>query len=317
MTSNIELEKFGIMYCGGEIKKYSKSQITFQDVTQSHYVNHGVVHFMIPKNKSMKYPVVLIPGLCLRASLYLNTPDGRDGWAQMFLNEGYEVYIFEEPTSAAASFNHISFRPEKADESLFISFGQEEAWERWGIGTNGKKYEESRFPVEEIDEFFKSFSPVYSANLEIFNKENPFNVKEKADALSALLHKIGPAIVINHSASSFTGFETARQKKDFVKAIITIEPVSSPIDTEDILSHFADIPFLAIFGDYYENRGLDKKYKECVTTARIINENGGTGKVIPLTEIGIKGNSHLMMIDNNNNEIADIVIDWLRETLDI
>lgn len=315
MADCINLERFGIIYCGGEISTFEKSQITGQEVPQSHYINHAVVHYLIPKNRTKEYPIVLIPGLCLRASLYLNTPDGRDGWAQMFLNAGYEVYIFEEPTSASASFDYNTFRPERSDESLFISFGQEEAWERWGIGKDGTPYADSQFPAHSIDEFFKSFTPVYSTNTEIFNKENPFNVKEKSRALNALLERIGPAIILDHSASSFTGFETARQRNDLVRAIITVEPVASPVDEQDILDHFTSIPFLALFGDYYENRGLMRKYESCVETARIIEQHGGIGSVIPLTQRDIFGNSHLMMIDRNNEEIATIILDWLKESV--
>ena len=312
---SIELEKFGIMYCGGEKITYDKSQITFVDERQSHYINQAVVHYMIPKNKTKKYPIVLIPGLCLRASLYLDTPDGREGWAQMFLKQGYEVYIFEEPTGAAAGFNYNSFRPDVETKAFFISFGQEEAWERWGIGLEGVKYEDSKFPVDNIEELFKSFTPVYSEKLEIFNKENPFNVNEKSDALVDLLDKIGPSIILNHSASGFTGFETARKKGDYVKAIVTIEPVASPVDDNDVKAHLIDIPFLAMFGDFYEKRGLQKKYNECMTTAKIISDNGGVGKVISLTDIGIKGNSHLMMVDKNNEEVAEIIIKWLDKVI--
>ena len=227
---SIDLEKFGFMYCGGEKITYDKSQINFVDERQSHYINQAVVHYMIPKNKTKKYPIVLIPGLCLRASLYLDTPDGREGWAQMFLKQGYEVYIFEEPTGAAAGFNYNSFRPDVETKAFFISFGQEEAWERWGIGLEGVKYEDSKFPVDNIEELFKSFTPVYSEKLEIFNKENPFNVNEKSDALVDLLDKIGPSIILNHSASGFTGFETARKKGDYVKAMHLILQQKEPDD---------------------------------------------------------------------------------------
>ena len=38
---------------------------------------------------------------------------------------------------------------------------------------------------------------------------------------------------------------------------------------------------------------------------------GGKVDVINLPDIGIKGNSHMMMMDKNNAAIADVIQDWL------
>jgi hypothetical protein len=32
---------------------------------------------------------------------------------------------------------------------------------------------------------------------------------------------------------------------------------------------------------------------------------------ISLPSIGIHGNSHMMMLDNNNLQVADVIIDWI------
>ena len=40
---------------------------------------------------------------------------------------------------------------------------------------------------------------------------------------------------------------------------------------------------------------------------------GASVDVINLPEIGIKGNSHMMMLDKNNLQIAGIIDDWLKK----
>ena len=40
---------------------------------------------------SQKYPLVLWHGAAQTGTNWLNTPDGREGWASYFLNQGYEV----------------------------------------------------------------------------------------------------------------------------------------------------------------------------------------------------------------------------------
>lgn len=41
------------------------------------------------------------------------------------------------------------------------------------------------------------------------------------------------------------------------------------------------------------------------------NAAGGKGELLVLPEIGIKGNSHMLMQDDNSLDIADILLDWI------
>ncbi len=47
--------------------------------------------------------------------------------------------------------------------------------------------------------------------------------------------------------------------------------------------------------------------------AAAVRAGGGTVDVINLPEIGISGNSHMLMMDKNNAEIADVIQRWLVE----
>ena len=51
------------------------------------------------------------------------------------------------------------------------------------------------------------------------------------------------------------------------------------------------------------------------TTSQIIQDNGGVSEVIELTKEGIHGNSHLMMIDKNSEQVSEMIIDWLGENI--
>ena len=73
-----------------------------------------------------------------------------------------------------------------------------------------------------------------------------------------------------------------------------------------------NVPVLAIYGDYIEQdsrwptiRGNGIKYYEALRTA------GGSVDVIDLPKIGIKGNSHMIMMDRNSDQVADLIQDWL------
>ena len=41
------------------------------------------------------------------------------------------------------------------------------------------------------------------------------------------------------------------------------------------------------------------------------NAAGGKAELLVLPEIGIKGNTHMLMQDDNSLDIADILLDWI------
>jgi hypothetical protein len=49
--------------------------------------------------------------------------------------------------------------------------------------------------------------------------------------------------------------------------------------------------------------GLD--YADAIRTA------GGSADVVNLPDVGIKGNSHMLMMDKNNGQVADLIQKWL------
>ncbi len=56
------------------------------------YVEHW-----IPREVRHPYPVVLIHGGYGQGSDWISTPDGRRGWATLFLEQGYKVYVLDRP----------------------------------------------------------------------------------------------------------------------------------------------------------------------------------------------------------------------------
>ena len=73
-----------------------------------------------------------------------------------------------------------------------------------------------------------------------------------------------------------------------------------------------NVPVLMMFGDYVDEHPRWAAYKKIdLEYGDAIKAAGGTVDVINLPEIGIKGNSHMMMQDKNNAEIAEVIQKWL------
>lgn len=103
-----------------------------------------------------------------------------------------------------------------------------------------------------------------------------------------------------------------------MKALILVEPAGIPSDGPlyEAVSH---IPQLFVWGDFmsaaYEPvHAWVQAVRENTPKLRQALEAAGTDYTwMSLPDMGIKGNSHMLMMDNNNDEIAGLVFRWLAE----
>jgi hypothetical protein len=71
-------------------------------------------------------------------------------------------------------------------------------------------------------------------------------------------------------------------------------------------------PILVIYGDNAKNHPRWSKIRQGgVDYAAVLKSAGGHIDVIDLPEAGIKGNSHMMMMDKNSDRVADLIQKWL------
>ena len=162
-----------------------------------------------------------------------------------------------------------------------------------------------------------------------------------SDAMSALFAKIGPAILFTHSQGGGPGWLTAIKNPN-VKAIVAFEPGSGFIFPEGELppampsaagtlapeavpladfEKLTRIPIVIYYGDNFpveptSERGQDN-WRVRLAMARLwvaaINKHGGDAQLVHLPEVGIRGNTHFLMSDLNNLQIADLVSKFLTQ----
>jgi pimeloyl-ACP methyl ester carboxylesterase len=294
---------------------------------QTQIAGQAPVHYLIPPadKREDKRPVIMVPGMGLTSYLYLSTPDGRDGWAQTFAKAGYPVYVFDEPNNAISGLEVGKFTDSDQPPRIML-WSNEITWRRWGIGPEpGVPAENTRFPFKHIDQLHASMTPVMGggsprggAGGGRFGRRGRGShdagdvANPKVDVLVELLEKVGPATLVLHSASGSTGFEAIRRKLDLVTAIVAVEVTGSPTDADDIKQHFAKTQFIGVYGDNFDLRPMAGRLEASQEMADALNAAGGKGEVIWLPKIGIKGNSHLLMQDNNNHQIAQMIIERLQ-----
>lgn len=351
-SEQLVLERFGVTFIGGREVEMPGAGRFGGGGKQTQIAGQAPVHYLIPSREKSegKLPVIMVPGMGLTSYLYLSTPDGRDGWAQLFARAGYPVYVFDEPYNAISGFEVGKFNAVSAGTAdvsqlpRIMLWSNEITWRRWGIGPEpGVPAANTRFPVEHIDQLHASMTPVMggsrggtggggfggrrgrgmagsteSAAVGRRGRRgrgrsvSGAGGNPKVDALIKLLERVGPATLVLHSASGPTGFEATRLRPDLVKAIVAVEVTGSPTDPEDIAEHFTDKRFIGVYGDNFDLRPMAGRYEASEKMAEEIISSGGKADVIWLPRLGIEGNSHLLMQDNNNDEIARMIIEHLQ-----
>src|SRR5262245_33773487 len=83
----LSIAKQSFFYIGG---RYDETQ------PDRHVVGQMYVEYQIPSDLQHPFPIVLVHGGTATGLLWAGTPDGREGWAQYFLRQGYAVYVVDQ-----------------------------------------------------------------------------------------------------------------------------------------------------------------------------------------------------------------------------
>jgi Alpha/beta hydrolase family len=286
---------------------------------QTYHGDHVYAFYQIPVNPR-RYPIVMWHGAGQFSRTWETTPDGREGFQNIFLRRHFSAYLIDQPRrgDAGRSMVETTIKPTPDEQLWFNQF-------RIGIWPNyfdGVQF--SRDP-ETLNQYFRSMTP----------NTGPFDMNVVSDGVAALFKKIGPGILFTHSQGGGPGWLTAI-KSDNVRAIVAFEPGSSFIFPEgevpaSIPSAFdtvqaaavpmsqfmalTRIPILVFYGDNIPDRPTDMpaqdSWRARLQMARLwrdtVNKHGGDVTVVHLPEIGIRGNTHFAFSDLNNVEIADQV----------
>jgi len=275
------------------------------------------VRYMIPQTGGPNNtPVVMIGGAGLTGKLYETTPDGRMGWDEYFVRRHHASYVVDPPWRGRSGFNYTPFNQGNTPFMIPISApSPERAWVSFRFGPEfGVPYDDTQFPVEAIDELAKQGFPLFSVPPTGFFPHN-FNV------LSELATKLEGAVLMGHSFSGFWPLNAALLDPTVVKGIINVDGCPGagappePEDGDDPLAALVNIPMLGVIGDHNEESNRPGP-ESCTAFIDRFTALGGNAEVIFLPDMGIFGNSHLMMMDKNNLQIAGMMLKWIHENVD-
>jgi pimeloyl-ACP methyl ester carboxylesterase len=257
-----------------------------------------------------KYPLLLWHGGGLTGVTWETKPDGKPGWQQFFLKAGHDVYVSDATERGRASWARY---PEIFKGEPFFRT-KKEAWELFRIGpansyavapAQRKLHPEgTQFPMEAFDQFAKQGVPRWSTN----------DAATQA-AYDALVQKVCPCVIVVHSQGGNFAFNAALKAPEKIKALVAVEVSGSPNPATADLSKLKGVPHLFVWGDYIDRQALFVKISAGIDNfEKALRAQGGVVDRIDLPKTtGVRGNSHMLMMDRNSDQVAQQIQDWMNK----
>ena len=217
----LEIVREGYLFAGG---KYTTAKDA-KAMTGQIYVE-----YQIPLHQRHPYPIIFVHGGNQTGTNFTGTPDGREGWAQFFLREGYAVYVVDQAGRGRSAYLNGSYGPQTAANIDLVQqrFTASENYNLWPQAKLHTQWPGKGTPGDPIfDQFYAEQVPGMTSYA--------LQVELSSDGLIALIDKIGPAIVMTHSQSGAMGWPVADARPEQVKAVITVEPSGPPFYNVNIV----------------------------------------------------------------------------------
>lgn len=263
------------------------------------------VQYVLPATQETRLPILFWHGGSLTGVTWETTPDGRPGWRDQFLRRGWPVYIVDAVERGRAGWSprdpHFAAAPFlRTAEDSFTQFRLGRPVAEASLATlTAAAYPGCQFPLDAFMGFMNQVVPRWASTDDL-----------TLDAYCALLERVGPAVIVAHSQGGAFAFKAAERCPDKVAAIVAIEPAQGGVTDGAAL---AGIPVLAVYGDHLD---LDPRWPRIRARTdayfAAARAAGATVDVLDLPSVGMRGNSHMLMMERNNTEIAALIDEWLR-----
>lgn len=285
------------------------------------------VEWEAPEVVTRPYPVVLMHGGGFQGTEWFDTPDGRPGWAQRFVEAGYAVLVIDRPGHGRSPFHVKTLGdmgpPFSYEGGKHIYFpGSDERHTEWPFAPDD---------TAAMDAFIAGYGPL-PADLEQSQTLD-------ADRTASLLDRVGPAILVTHSASGPDGWLVADRRPGLVKAIAAIEPMGPPFaDIPNIgpmrwgpaaaplrfeppapnaeavrtaapgvlrLPSLVGLPILMVTAEASAFAAASEP------TAAFLNAAGASAELLHLPDHGVHGNGHGLIYEKNSDAALAPVLAWI------
>jgi len=292
------------------------------------------VEYFVPAEVRHEWPIVFVHGGGGQGLTALGPGDGRPGWAHFLLSAGYIVYVVDRPGHGRSPYDPAMLGPYAGPNPY------EAVTPMFKVGAKGGRWPGS--------------GEIGDPGIDQFMAQQGLVIGDGARAArlwqargSELLDRIGPAVLVTHSAGGPFGWVVGDARPELVRAIVCCEglgpmltaipltydrPVAANSELELVeltglpevdwglmprpplvlqrepprrLENLRHVPIAFVTSD-------DPKFGVLnYASIAYLRQAGCMVDELRLSDLGIRGNGHFMLLETNNREVLQVVLDWL------
>ncbi|OYU48938.1 MAG: alpha/beta hydrolase [Rhizobiales bacterium PAR1] len=274
-----------------------------------------------PDNMPRRHPIVMVHGGCHTGTCYLATPDGRAGWAEIFATAGHDVFVVDWPGHGRSPVcEDLAVLPTREIAEALLALIK-------SIGPAILLVHSASGPMawwmaEQAPEAIVAIlgiAPGAPANILPVLPNDAAEVAKLSHDISlgcpVLLPEDKPVQVGAEFIATYWANAPRFPKGALAQYRQSIVPESARLFNERFNiggqglcindpASLAKLPILIVTGDHDPRhpREIDQ------ATATFLG-----AEFLWLPDIGIKGNGHMPMIEDNSDTIAALLLNWLGE----
>lgn len=267
------------------------------------------VQWESPAEPIRALPIVFVHGGGGQGTDYLSTPDGRPGWAPLLVEQGWTVYVVDRPGHGRSPHHPDvlgAMTPPPTVELVRALFlGQDpEPHEQWpGSGDADDAV---------LEQLVAAAGPMQAD----WRAMHALEQRRMAE----LLDRIGPAILVVHSAGAPAGFLAADARPQLVRALVALEAIGPPfleipalgvslewgVSAAPLtLERLAQVPIAAVSAEASGRLENDRRL------VAFLQEAGCRVDLVRLADHGVHGNGHGMMFEKNHADVLAVLTTWI------
>ena len=309
----IALRDMGSFHVGGrviEITGQPIKEVVFTpggvpakvDPNGKYQVEQMYVQYFLPQNRKGKLPLLLWHGGGLSGVTYETKPDGGDGWMHYFIRKGWDIYIsdamergrsgwsstFKGEADVAAVRGSVGALPHRPGRLVERRSGQARLLSRHAVSR-------------------RRLSAVHEAGRAALGHHRPARSSRPTSSWSTRSARAWSWCTASPARSATRCWRRGptRSRRWWRSS----RRVGGDIGK---IASVKSTPITVIIGDnakehprWTKIRANSVKYGEAFKAA------GGSFDLVDLPDAGIKGNSHMVMMDKNSDQVADLIQKWL------